>query len=147
MTVLSSPTLRDVLLAIRSGALDPPPAALLVGLEIIDVGDGTAVFALTPRSEHLNANGTVNGGILATLVDFALSTSVNDVDAATGVATAGLSITYQRPVTVATGEVRATATVLHRTTRTASVEVRVTDGTGLLHAHATGTVVLTPQQR
>ena len=95
------PTMRDVLLAIRADQLDPPPAAALLGLRIIDVGPGTAVFALVPRTEHLNADGTVNGGLLAALADYALCGAVNDVPAASGVATAALSITYQRPATLA----------------------------------------------
>lgn len=142
MTAVAAPTMREVLLAIRSGALEPPPAALLVGARIVDIADGGAVFALTPRAEHLNLNQTVHGGLLATLADFALCCAVNDVPATASVATAGLSLTYQRPVTLATGEVVATARVLHRTGRTASVEVRVTDGAGRLHAHAVGTVVV-----
>jgi uncharacterized protein (TIGR00369 family) len=121
----------DVLLAIGAGTLEPPPAALLVGLRIVEVTSGFASFCLAPRPEHLNADGTVNGGLLATLVDFALCSAVNDVDATAGVVTAGLSITYQRPVTVATGEV--------------SVQVRVTDRRGLLHATALGTVVVSRQ--
>jgi uncharacterized protein (TIGR00369 family) len=145
VSVATVPTMRDVLLAIRSGSLEPPPAALLVGLRIVEVTHGGAAFGLTPSPDHLNADGTVNGGLLATLVDFALCSAVNDVDATAAVATAGLSITYQRPVTLATGEVVANAHVLHRTGRTASVEVRVTDEQGLLHAQAMGTVVVSRQ--
>jgi acyl-coenzyme A thioesterase PaaI-like protein len=39
----------------------------------------------------------------------------------------------------------ANAHVLHRTGRTASVQVRVTDEQGLLHAQAMGTVVVSQQ--
>lgn len=136
------PSMRDVLLAIRSGALEPPPAARLLNLRIIDVDDGLAVFGLTPRLEHLNGNGTVNGGLVATLADFAVCAAVNDVPITCTVATAGLNITYQRPITLETGEIHATGRLLHRTARTASVEARVTDLDGRLHAHAVGTVVL-----
>lgn len=136
------PSMRDVLLAIRSGALEPPPAARLLNLHIIDIADGLAVFGLTPRLEHLNGNGTVNGGLIATLADFAVCAAVNDVPITCTVATAGLNITYQRPITIETGEVHATGRLLHRTARTASVEARVTDLNGRLHAHGVGTVVL-----
>lgn len=135
-------TMRDVLLAIRAGRLRPPPAAELLGLRIVDVGPGTAVFALLLRTEHLNATGTVNGGLLAALADYALCAAVNDVPAASSVATAGLNITYQRPATLATGELRANGRVLHRTPRTATVEASITDAAGDLHAHALATIVV-----
>jgi uncharacterized protein (TIGR00369 family) len=136
--------LRDVLEGIRAGRFPPPPAAALLGLEIVEIGDGTAVFALTPAPEHLNATGTVNGGLLATLADFAVCCAVSDVPASAAVSTAGLHVTYQQAVTLQTGRVRATASVLHRTARAATVEARITDARGRLHAHATATVVVRP---
>lgn len=73
---------------------------------------------------------------------FAVCAAVNDVPTTCTVATAGLSITYQRPITIETCEIHASGPMLHRTARTASAEARVTDLNGRLHAHAVGTVVL-----
>jgi uncharacterized protein (TIGR00369 family) len=134
----------EVLRAIQAGELTPPPAASLLGVHIVDVGNNTATFGLIPQRQHLNGTGgAVHGGFLATLADFALCSAVNDIPPSVAVATAGLHITYQRPVTLDTGEIRATATVLHRTARTATVEARITDLSDRLHAHATATCVIT----
>lgn len=135
-------TVREYLLAIQAGAAEPPTAARLLGISIVEVGDRRAVFALVPRFEHLNGNSAVHGGFLATLADFVLVGAINHIAVTSTVATVALNVTYQRAVTLATGEIRAAGTVLHATARTATVEARITDLAGQLHAHATATCVI-----
>lgn len=43
----------------------------LIGLESVEHGDGYAVLALNVSPGHLNSQGSLHGGILATLVDHA----------------------------------------------------------------------------
>ncbi|MFF3327880.1 PaaI family thioesterase [Streptomyces sp. NPDC002889] len=135
-------TVREYLLAIQAGAAEPPTAARLLGISIVEVGDRHAVFALVPRLEHLNGNSAVHGGFLATLADFVLVGAINHIAVTSTVATVALNVTYQRAVTLATGEIRAAGTVLHATERTATVEAKITDLAGQLHAHATATCVI-----
>ncbi|SHK98365.1 uncharacterized domain 1-containing protein [Pseudonocardia thermophila] len=135
-------TQRDVLLAIRSGALPPPPAGAFLGLRIEEVEPGAAVFGWTPQQQHLNATGTVNGGLLATLADFALCCAVNDVPADAPVVTQNLTMNYLRPITLETGPLHARARVLHQGRRSATTEASIVDDGGRLHVHATATVAL-----
>jgi uncharacterized protein (TIGR00369 family) len=140
----TQPTLGDILRLIQARELPPPGAAATLSLAIVDIAEGAATFELLPAAAHLNADGTVNGGVIAVLADFALSCAVNDIPATASVATSDLNIHYQRPITVATGSVRATAHVLHRTRRTATVAAQVTDADGGLHAYATATIIIRP---
>jgi uncharacterized protein (TIGR00369 family) len=138
----TAPLVREYLNAIRAGQAAPPPAARLLGVHIVDVTDGRAVFGLRLRPHHDNGDGRVHGGFIATLVDFAVAAAVNDVQAGAAVATATLNLTYTQPVIAATGEIRATAQVVHRTGRTAIVEAKVTSADETLHALATATCIV-----
>lgn len=140
-------TLKDYLLSIQAGTAEPPPAARLLGVHIIEISDGRAVFGLIPNVEHLNGNGAVHGGFIATLADFALGCAVNTVPVTSIVSTAALNISYQQPITLATGEVCATAKVLHMTPRVAAVQARITDLAGDLYAHAMATCIVTQPER
>lgn len=136
--------IRDVLLAMQRGELRPPPAALLLGLRIVAVDPGRAVFALPLAEAHMNYAGTVNGGVIATLLDFAICSALNDVPGSSAVATANLAVTYQTPVPLAAAEIRATAMIVHRTAKTATAQATVTDLDGALYATALATVVARP---
>ena len=66
----------DHLNAIREGVLPPPPMAVLMGFDLIDAGEGRAVFAVTPEEFHYNPIGVVHGGLAATLIDSATGCAV-----------------------------------------------------------------------
>jgi len=61
--------------AISAGVLPPPPAALLLGLEIDEVTQGRITFRFTSGDRYSNG-ATTHGGVLAAVADFALSTAV-----------------------------------------------------------------------
>lgn len=136
------PTLSQYLQAVRDGAAEPPASASLIGVDLLDVGDGTATFGLTPAAIHDNGTGIVHGGILATLIDFAAVSAVNDVPVTTSVSTASLNLVYLHPVPTAAGPVRAEASLVHRGRRTNVAEVRLIGDDGSLLAVATATVVV-----
>ncbi len=138
------PQIRNVLEQVRLGQFPPPPAARLLGLRIVAVEPGRAVFALPLTEAHMNYAGTVNGGVIATLVDFAVCSALNDMPVNTAVATASLAMTYQAPVLLSAGELRATAVVAHRTARTATAEAVVTGPDGERYAAALATIVAKP---
>ncbi|MDT9697987.1 PaaI family thioesterase [Streptomyces sp. P17] len=128
----------EVLQDIGKGTLPAPPAIAALGIELIEVEPGRAIFELTPAGWHYNALGTVHGGVLATLADNALGAAVyTRLSAGTGYTTQGINITFLRPVTIDTGPVRCEGTALHVGRRTAYATATVTDLTGRLLAHAT----------
>lgn len=52
-------------------------ATKMMGIEIDDVRDGYAKCSLVLRSDHMNAEGSVMGGALFTLCDFAFAVAAN----------------------------------------------------------------------
>jgi uncharacterized protein (TIGR00369 family) len=111
---------------IRDGELPPPPAALLLGLEIDDVSEGAITFAFT-SGERFSNGATTHGGILAAVADFALSTAVlTYLDAGSDVVTTNLAVTYLRPVPL-TGRFRCAGRVVHRGRTLAHAEAVMTD--------------------
>jgi len=128
---------------VLAGALVPSPMASLLGYDLVEVGEGRAVFAVTPAEFHYNPAGHVHGGFAATVLDSAMGCAVYSlVDLGETYTTLELKVNYLKPITVASGPLRGIGTVLHRGRRTAMAEGRLEDAAGKLLAHATTTCLI-----
>jgi uncharacterized protein (TIGR00369 family) len=126
---------REYLEALRDGRISLPPAAALVGYRIVAVADGEVRYELTPCEEHGNIFGTVHGGILATLLDTAMTAAViAALPRGRSCSTAEIKVNYLRPVTANTGTLTCEARLLHAGRRLATSEGKVRDRDGRLHA-------------
>jgi uncharacterized protein (TIGR00369 family) len=138
---------RDGLSALRAmmaGELPPPPIALLLGFELVEVEDGRAVFAVQPTDAHYNPIGTVHGGLAATLIDSATGCAVHStLPAGVGYTSTDLQVRFVRAITRDTGPIRCEGTVVHRGRRIATAEARLTAGERLL-AHGTASALILP---
>jgi uncharacterized protein (TIGR00369 family) len=133
----------EFLSAIGRGVLPPPPVMGTLGMEPVEVGEGWIRFSLVPQEMHYNPIGTVHGGVLATMLDSAAGCAVHStLPAGMGYTSMDLTTKYLRPVTVATGRIIATGTVLSRGSRTALAEARLTDSRDNLLAHATSSCLI-----
>jgi uncharacterized protein (TIGR00369 family) len=133
----------DYLRAIAAGDIPPPPIAVLLGFELVEVEEGRAVFAVTPQEFHYNPIGVVHGGLAATLLDSAMGCAVHStLPAGTGYTTLEFKVNFARPITGATGRVLCEGTLIHRGRTVATAEGRVTTEDGKLLAHATTTCLL-----
>ena len=114
------------------------PFAALLGIRRQSMADGRCRFALTVGPDHLNPHGVAHGGVVYTLVDFALGGALTSrLSAGERCATLELKINYLAPVTA--GEVWAEAWVVQRTRRIGVLEARVHAEGDVLIALATGT--------
>ena len=57
----------EFLQKIAAGELPPPPIASLLNFELVELGEGHAIFAVQPKEYHYNPIGVVHGGLAATL--------------------------------------------------------------------------------
>ena len=115
----------------------PGGFAQRIGARVEDADDGGARIAFEVREEHLNAAGTLHGGVLATLVDTAMGLAVRTTTSEGEVpATSQLTVTYLRPGRPGALEVAARVRTRgeHLTVCEADVEQ---DGRCLVHAVAT----------
>ncbi|MFZ6003360.1 MAG: PaaI family thioesterase [Actinomycetota bacterium] len=129
--------------AIAAGVLPPPPAALLLGLEIDEVTEGRITFGFTSDDRYSNGS-TTHGGVLAAVADFALSTAVmTELEAGADVVTTNLNVTYLRPVPLA-GRFRCEGRVVRRGRTIAHADATMTDERSREVLRATGTFHLRP---
>lgn len=120
-----------------------PPIAATLDFELVEVAPGRAVFAATPGVHAYNPIGVVHGGYVATLLDSACGCAVHSQLSATqAYTTLELKVAFHKPLTNATGAVRAQGTVLSIGRRVAFAEAKLTDASGRLLASATSTLLV-----
>lgn len=116
----------------------PGPLARLLGIEQETLAAGRASFRLVVTADHMNPYGIVHGGVLYSMVDYAMGAALtSELERGEQCATLEMKINYLAPVSG--GELRAEAQVVNRTKRIGVIEARVfADGKRLV-AVATGT--------
>jgi uncharacterized protein (TIGR00369 family) len=128
----------DNLQAIVAGEQPGPPVAQLLGMRLLEVEDGRAVFDVDADDRFWNPMGTVHGGILCDLADAALGVCwAATLDEGETFTTVELKINFLRPVR--DGRLRAVGTVTKRGRHIGMTECEVTDEQGRLVAKASAT--------
>jgi len=121
-------------------ALGTVPFAKLLGLELEDIGGGTATLALQIRKELTQNAGVVHGGALASLIDTATAFAILSLlPPKERVTTVDLTISYLRPVSK--GRIRAVAKVVRAGRRLFVVSAEVMDENGNLVNTALSTYI------
>ncbi len=134
-------------LGIRPGLVDGTlplnTIAQTLGYDVTEAAHGRVVVSAEPGATHLNPAGTVHGGFAATLLDSCMGLAV-ETTLEKGVAqtTVEFKISLLRPITSATGLIKAAGVVLNRGRRIGTAEGRITDQEGRLLAHGTTTCLI-----
>jgi len=133
----------EVLQKMVAGELPPPPIAVTLDFDLVEVEAGRAVFEGVPAEFDYNPIGVVHAGYTVTLLDSAMGCAfVSTAEPGTSWTTLELKTSFTRALTVDTGRVRCVGTVLHRGRRVTTTEARVQDSQGRLCAHATSTILV-----
>ncbi|MEG2173889.1 MAG: PaaI family thioesterase [Oscillospiraceae bacterium] len=101
-----------------------------IGCEIEAYDDGKSVIGITILPEHLNAAGTVQGGVIATLADFAFAVAANG--SGEWIVTLSSSMSYFKGVS--DGRLTARARRITQNHRTCYYDIDVTEQTSVLVA-------------
>ena len=104
---------------------------------------GRAALYIDIEPFHLNGNGTLHGGVLATLIDNAMGLATAAL-VRVRIATTQMNVHFLAQVS--TGRVVCKGVVVHRTRRTATAEAKVYDEAGNLVAMGTGAFRIFEQQ-
>jgi uncharacterized protein (TIGR00369 family) len=117
------------------------PFVEALSFELWAFGDGHAELRVNLTEMHLNSWRVAHGGVMMTLLDVAMAHAARSgngelLPSGPGVATVEMKTSFMRP---AEGVLRATGSLLHKTTTMAFTEGSVYDEAGQLCAHATGT--------
>jgi acyl-CoA thioesterase len=121
-------------------AVTTVPFARLLGIELDEVGKGTATLGLSVRKELTQNHGVVHGGAIASLIDTAIAFAIISLLApAEKVTTVDLTISYVRPLT--SGRITARAKVVRSGRRLFVAAADLFDGDGKLAATALSTYI------
>jgi uncharacterized protein (TIGR00369 family) len=135
---------REFLQAIADGRLPPPPIASLLGAELVCVGDGDAVFRITPDESTYNPIGMVHGGLLCTMLDSAAGCAVQTLlPAGAGYGTIEIKVSFLRALHADGGPIEVHGQVLRAGSRIAFAEAHARNAAGELVGHATTSIALT----
>ena len=133
----------DYLRGILRGDFPGAPIASTLGFTLAEVDHGRAVFTGVPERFVYNPLGGVHGGWAATLLDSAMGCAVHTLlEAGVGYTTLEVKTNFVRPITADTGLIRCEGIVIHRGSRVATAEGKLTDAGGKLLAHGTTTCLL-----
>lgn len=137
----------ELLRGIVDGRLPHAPISETMSFRLVEVGEGFAAFEGDPGPRLANPMGSVHGGWALTLIDSAAGCAAHSLQpAGGGYTTVETRGTLTRPITIATGRVRAEGRVVNAGRQIVSAEVRVTDAAGRLLAHGGSTLlVLAPR--
>ena len=133
----------DYLESIVDGRVPPPPVAVLLGMEIVEVAFGRAVFSIDVGEYLYNPIGSVHGGIFCTLLDSSMACAVHStLPAGKAYTTLELKVNLVRPLRTGTPAVRSEGKVLSSGRRVATASGQVLGPDGALYAHATTTCLI-----
>jgi uncharacterized protein (TIGR00369 family) len=133
----------DYLKAMIAGELPPPPMALLMRFELVDVEPGKAVLTCQPDGSVYNPNGAVHGGLVCTLLDSAAGLALHStLPAGKGYTSIEIKVNYLKAVRLDAGPFTATGTVVKSGSRVGFTECVVTNAAGAIVATATSTLLV-----
>lgn len=133
----------QALQAMIDGEIPPPPIAQMMGFTLVEVREGVAVFECQPAEFHYNPIGAVHGGLACTLLDSALGCAGHTtLPAGVGYTSVDLNVRYLRPITRASGLLRATGRVIKPGRRVIFTEGELTDADGTVVAAATSSLLV-----
>jgi len=129
------------------GSLPLNTMARAIGYDVVEASEGRVVVAANSSHEHLNPEGTVHGGVAATLLDTCMGLAIKSMlEQGYASTTLEFKISFLRPVTKDIGPLRAEGSVLSCGRRIGAAEGRLTDSRGRLLAHGTTTCMIFPRQ-
>jgi uncharacterized protein (TIGR00369 family) len=133
----------ELMQQMASGELPPPPIAQTLGFRLVEAERGHALFESEPAEFHYNPIGIVHAGLAMTLMDSAMGLAyVTTLVEPAGWTTLEFKSNFTRALTVDTGVVRCTGSVIHAGRRVVTTDARIVDGQGRLCAHGTSTILV-----
>jgi len=128
---------------LADGTLPLNTIARTLGYDIVEAEAGRVVVTAEPRDIHLNPAGTVHGGLAATMLDSCMGLAIRStLGKGVDSTTLEFKISFSRPITPATGPIRAEGRVINCGRRVGIAEGRVTDRNGRLLVHGTTTCLI-----
>jgi uncharacterized protein (TIGR00369 family) len=133
----------DYLRAMMARELPPPPMAMLMQFDLVDVEPGKVVFTCEPDASMYNPNGAIHGGLVCTLLDSVVGLALHStLPVGKGYTSIEIKVNYLKPVRLEAGPLSATGTVVKAGSRVGFAEGAVSDASGKVVATASSTLLI-----
>ncbi|MGZ4119439.1 MAG: PaaI family thioesterase [Actinomycetota bacterium] len=133
----------DVLRASAAGELPPAPFALLFGLKLEDVEEGSLTSVMPASGWFASPARSIYGGITAFFADTAITAAIQTTLPANSVcALVDLKVNFTRPALPDGRMLRARASVVHRGRQMAVARADLVNADGKTYAIATGSAMI-----
>jgi uncharacterized protein (TIGR00369 family) len=117
-----------------------------MNMRLIAVDDGSATFEAFPSPRYYNPQMRLHGGYAATLIDSATGCAVQTkLPAGVGYGTIELKVNYVRKIDADVGRLLCIGTVIHSGRTMLTADAKLTDESGKLYAHGSGTFLVYPK--
>jgi uncharacterized protein (TIGR00369 family) len=127
----------------RDGNFGIAPMQALMNKRLIEAEDGFVVFSAVPEEKHYNPHGSVHGAFATAILDSAMGLAVvTKLPAGIRQTTVEFKLSFTRPMSSETGEVRGEGRVSHCGRSIAIAEGRLLGRDGKLIAHGTTTCMI-----
>lgn len=130
------------------GTIRRPPMAETLPFTLLPPETGSVELRATPEPRFCNLTNTVHGGWIMTMLDTAMALAAQTL-LAPGQTCPSHETTakFVRPILADSGEMRVTGKVVSRSRTVITIEGRVEDTEGKLHAHGTSTCLIVSRKR
>lgn len=128
---------------LSDGSIPRPPMAETLPFTLLPPEDGKVILLATPEPRFGNLTYTVHGGWIMTMLDTAMALAAQTT-LAPGEACPSHETTakFVRPIFAETGELRVSGHVVSRGRTAITLEGRIEDAQGKLHAHGSSTCLV-----
>ncbi len=135
----------ELLSKFMRGELPGPAMSEVIPFRLVELEQGQAVLTSEPSQRFYNTMGICHGGYAMTLLDTCMGVSIySRLGPGIGYTTIETKVNFVRPLTQATGLIRAIGTAIHVGHRTGTADGRLLDASGKVYAHGTTTCFLFP---
>lgn len=136
---------RSFLEAMGRKEIPLPPILSVLDIQTGGIGPDWIEFEMRPQPYMLNLAGTLHGGVLATLVDSALTCAlIARLPAGMACTTIDLQMRFFRPARPSSEKLIARAHVIHAGSTFGTTQGEIRDARGKLIVHATSSLAIAP---
>jgi len=133
----------ELVAGLADGSIRPPSMAETIPFTLLPPEEGRVGLRATPELRFCNLTNTVHGGWIMTMLDTAMALAAQTTLLPGEVCPSHeTSVKFVRPISIGSGEMHVIGHVVSRGRTVITLEGRIEDAEGRLHAHGTSTCLI-----
>jgi uncharacterized protein (TIGR00369 family) len=138
----------ELVARLADGTIRPPPMAETLPFTLLAPEEGKVSISATPEARFCNLTNTVHGGWIMTMLDTAMSLAAQTTLSPGEICPSHeTTAKFVRPITIETGVMHVIGQVVSRGRTVITLEGRIEDAHGKLHAHGTSTCMVVSRKQ